>query len=300
MNIRTQLERLINNADIPDDSIVVSENNKIVTISPRERIVSRIGNLANTKLRDDPHDLSYSHTAAWLAGDVAPTVKPLHESPIISGEYVISHYPLLNNKASLDTSRAAEIFAMTRDLGSALPVVEAGMTLRKIDISGYVQERIDHMTDNPSYDQELVHYINSQAQTMQQTSPFHQLTQADRALIHGDLKADNVVIDSDGSLKTIDLDAVAVGPRLYDLASWRLRSEMGDAAPIEEAVAVGRKSGTWNEDAYRALIGWKAISSMSFTLRYESPDVHQAKIAHIAHSATSLGGLTAKPATTDN
>lgn len=117
----------------------------------------------------------------------------------------------------------------------------------------------------------------------------------DRALVHGDFKADNVVADSHGSLKAIDLDAVSVGPGLYDLASWRLRSEMGDEAPVEEVANVGRQTEAWREDSFRSLIGWKAISSMSFTLRYESPEINEEKIAHIAQSATNLGGLDSKP-----
>lgn len=291
MNTQKNLERLISNGDIPSDSIVVSENNKLVTISAARRIVSRIGNLANTQLRDDPHDLSYSHKAAWLAGDTAPVVKPLHETPIISGGHVISHYPLLDNSTQFGTSDANNIFTMANSIANALPVVESGMKLRRINIHEYVQQRLDDMVDDTTYNQQLVHYVNNQVQKMGREHPFLQLTEDDRALIHGDFKADNVVIDANGSLKAIDLDAVAIGPRLYDLASWRLRSEMGDNAPVEEVVNVGRKAEGWNEESYRALIGWKAVSSMSFTLRYEDALTSQQKVAHIAQSATTLGGL---------
>ncbi len=297
MNTQRSVEILVRNGDIPDDAEVVSENNKIVVISRRERIVSRIGNLTNAKLRDDPHDLNYSHRVAWLAGDSAPVVKPFQEIPIVSGDYLISNYPLLDSSVRLDESRASDVFSMARDLSLALPVVEAGMKLRQLDVATYAQERLNHMVDNLDYDQRLVEYVNREMQRMKQEVPFSQLTEDDRALVHGDFKADNVVADDDGNLKAIDVDAAAVGPGLYDLASWRLRSEMGDDAPVEEMANVGRRTESWREDSFRSLIGWKAISSMSFTLRYESPELNKRKIAHIAQSATNLGGLYSKPPT---
>ena len=298
MNTLRSLEKLVSNGDIPDDAEVVSENNKIVVISHRERIVSRIGNLENATLRDDPHDLNYSHRVAWLAGDSAPVVKPLQETPVVSGDHLISNYPLLDSEVPLDASRAGDIFVMARDLSLALPVVESGMNLRRLDVATYVQERLDHMLDNPDFDQSLVEYVNKEMQKMKREAPFLQLAEDDRALVHGDFKADNVVADGYGNLKAIDLDAVSVGPGLYDLASWRLRSEMGDEAPVEEVVNVGRQTESWREDSFRSLIGWKAISSMSFTLRYELSEVSEGKIAHIAQSATNLGGLDSKPPTT--
>lgn len=298
MNTQRSIERLVRNGDIPDDAEVVSENNKIVVISRRERIVSRIGNLRNARLRDDPHDLNYSHRVAWLAGDSAPVVKPLKELPVVSGDHLISTYPLLDSGVRLDISRAGDIFAMIRDIGFALPVVESGMSLRRLDVAAYVQERLDHMIDSPDFDQSLVEYLNNEIQKMKREAPFSQLIEDDRALVHGDFKADNVVADSSGNLKAIDLDAASIGPGLYDLASWRLRSEMGDDAPVEEVANVGRQTECWSEESFLALIGWKAISSMSFTLRYESPGVNEGKIAHIAQSATILGGLDGKPPTT--
>lgn len=126
--------------------------------------------------------------------------------------------------------------------------------------------------------------------------PFCQLLHDDPALIHGDYKVDNVVTDHAGNLHAIDLDAAAIGPRLYDLAAWRLRSELGDNTPVEEVVDIGRSVADWDEDVYRSLIGWKAISSMSFTLRYETPDMYADKVPRIAHSAVLLGGLASGPA----
>ena len=51
------------------------------------------------------------------------------------------------------------------------------------------------------------------------------------------------------------------------------------------------------EDVYRSLIGWKALSSMSFTLRYEAPEIANTKVPQIAHAASSLGALATIPTT---
>ena len=296
MNYTNCVETLTNSGDIPADSEVVSTNNKIVIISHGEKLVARIGSLVDVKERDDPHDLRYSHRASWLAGEVAPVVKPLHEEPLISGDYVISSYPLLDNKADLSESNAKELYHMTHKLGDALAKVEAGMTLRRLNVEAYVGERLNFMLSNPEhFDQRLVDYVSDEFDRMSVKHPFNQLTQDDTAMVHGDFKADNVVLDYDGSLKTIDLDAAAVGPRLYDLASWRLRRELGDKAPIETVVDMGRHSKEWNEDSFRSLVGWKALSSMSFTLRYESPDIYVDNVARLARSAILLGGIEAAP-----
>ena len=291
MNPTTCVETLVASGDIPVDSKVVSTNNKIVTISRSERIVARIGSMAGFNVLDSPQDVRYAHKAARLAGDLAPVVKPLHEEPIIRGDYVISSYPMLRTGINLDASRAKEIYAMTRDLGAALPVVQAGMELRRLDIVSYVQERLDHMRGNADYNQRFVGYMDEAVARMHTQYPFDALVQQDPALIHGDMKADNVVVDDNDVLQIIDLDSVAIGPRQYDLASWRLRSELGDNAPLMEAVDAGRQTREWDEESYRALIGWKAISSMSFTLRYEAPAIHEEKLPFMAESAARLSGL---------
>ena len=292
MNNELCVETLVASGDIPEDAEIVSTNNKVVIISQSESLVARIGSISDAKLRDDPHDLGYSHTVSWLAGDSAPVVQPLHEQPLVRGDYVISSYPLLSSDVELGTSSAVAIHDMLRDFGKALPVVTGSMALRRLNVSAYVNERLKYMCDNPFYDERLVGYVQHETAKMDERYPFEQLTQNDAALVHGDLKVDNIVVDVDGSLKAIDLDAAAVGPRLYDIASWRLRSELGDNAPVELVAEAGRRESEWDEEAYRALIGWKAISSLSFTLRYEAAEIYSQKTAAIADSAVRLGGLT--------
>lgn len=295
MNTNVCIESLVRSGDIPDDVKVVSTNNKVVVVSQGHHLVARIGSLADINQRDDPHDLRYSHTASWLAGDVAPVVKPLHNEPLIRSGYVISSYPLLKTGVDLGASGANNIYAMVRDFGNALTTVTEGMSLRRLDVAQYVQARLKYMRDSLDHDQRAVEYVAEEIDRLNSQCPFSELVEHDTALIHGDIKTDNVVATSSGELRIIDLDAVAIGPRLYDLASWRLRSELGDSAPVENTVAIGRQTATWDEESYRSLIGWKAVSSMSYTLRYEAPEVSRDKMIQIADSAYTLGGLSVTP-----
>ena len=127
MNTKACMETLTGSGDIPVDARIVSTNNKVVIVSEAERVVARIGSLAELKLRDDPHDLRYSHQASWLAGAQAPVVKPLSEHPVLSEGYVISSYPLFRSDDMLDESRAQDTYDMTRSIGNALHVVVSGM-----------------------------------------------------------------------------------------------------------------------------------------------------------------------------
>lgn len=291
MNTQRCVDKLVQSGAIPQDAEVVSTNNKVVTISRKRGLVSRISDLDVVKSRDDPHNLAYSHRVAWLAGVSAAVVRPTQEEPDIHAHYLVSNYPLME-VGSLDSEDAQELQAVIRGFGNALPVVEQGMEVRKVSIPSYVNGRLTDMQDNPMYNQLTVDQIASGLQYLERKYPFEQLVDDDRALIHGDLKADNIVRDRrSGRLRLIDLDAAAVGPRYFDLASWRLRQALGDQAPVEEVAEVWRSKKGWNEEAYRALIGWKAISSMSFTARYETPEVSEDKVTALAAHACQLAGL---------
>lgn len=285
---------LISSGDIPHDAEVVSTNNKLVVVSESEKLVSRIIKEANFSDRDDPHDIRYSHDASWLASEVAPVVRPLHQQAIKSQGYIISTFPLLQRSTSLSNS-AADIGELIRDFGNALDTVNAGMHLRRLNIAEYVSERIFSMQGDRSFDQSRVEYVADEFSRLERDYPFSQLFEDDPALIHGDYKADNIVADDNNKLHLIDLDAVAIGPRLYDVASWSLRYELGDDAPLPEVVEAWRGHNDWDEDAYRALASWKAISSMSFTLRYESPEVSHENLDRIVHCAARIGGVISAP-----
>lgn len=295
MNTAECMQELTESGHIPGDARVVSTNNKIVALSSSEQIVARICDLRELNERDDPHDLHYSHYASWHASSVAPAVRPLQHEPIIAGNYLISSYPLLRSAGALHAADARSLYALADSFGHALHTVQAGMQLRRLDVQAYVGERLDNMQSDVHPSPRLLEYVRAAALHMRTICPFEELTQADSALVHGDFKTDNLVKDCDDSLKIIDLDAVAVGPRLYDIASWRLRAALGDDAPVEAMVEVGRSSANWNEDAYRSLIGWKAISSMSFTLRYEAAEIHREKTVDIAHQAARLRALPTPP-----
>jgi serine/threonine protein kinase len=292
MNVKESIEELITGGVIPSDSEVVSTNNKVVVVSASKGTVSRIIDLSLMQPRDDPQDIRYSHSVSWLGGADAPIVRPTHETPLTRGSYVISTYPLMKREGvDLSEPNAKNIYDLIMNVGDALPNILLGMPLRGLSVPIYVQERLDYLSKIPTAISEFVDFTFQALERLSSSHPFSQLSEDDIALVHGDYKSENVVADEEGGLMVIDLDAASIGPRLFDIASWRLRCELGDGAPIEKVADVGRKTKAWDEESYLALIGWKAISSMSFTLRYEHPSISKPKFKKIARAAMNLGGI---------
>ncbi|OGL34236.1 hypothetical protein A3F64_01610 [Candidatus Saccharibacteria bacterium RIFCSPHIGHO2_12_FULL_42_8] len=174
---------------------------------------------------------------------------------------------------------------------AAVSYVSESLALRGFDISQYAQERLDFVKKHDYRDNELTfEYVQNMLTQLQLYYPFDELTQDDPALVHGDLHAGNVVSGIDKGLEIIDLDSVAKGPRLYDLASWRFRHEIGDAAPIAGVIEEAKNMNAWDQETYNALLGWKAISSMTHVLKYEQPGDIKQRVASLAMSACRLGG----------
>lgn len=178
---------------------------------------------------------------------------------------------------------------LAEGLSDALATARAGVQLRRLDVPAYVGERHKHLVDTDP--NAATDYLGTELDRLNAEYPFSQLVESNEGLVHGDFKADNLVADQDDALKAIDLDAASIGPRYFDLAAWRFRCEMGDDAPLERVVELRRQQAGWSEEEYRALIGWKAISSLSFTLRYEPGDGQLAKIYDVVRSGQKLGGL---------
>lgn len=268
----------------------MSTNNKIVVISPSEKLVVRISRKSREAERDDPHDLYYSHRVSWLAGAVAPVVRPHEPYPVEIEDHILSRYPLMRSSPRLGDEDAGEIASLTSSLSNSLPHVQKGIDLRRLDIPRYVKERLQYILDHQAGSKE-VEYLDGELERLNSKYPFQQLVESDPGLVHGDFKADNIVADGNDTLHAIDLDAAAVGPRCFDLAEWRFRCQMGDKAPLGKVVESQRGYDRWNEETFRALVGWKALSSLSFTLRYEGGEIQKRNIQNIITSGQALDGL---------
>lgn len=290
MSIDTlDVSRLIEEGFIPQDSEIITTHNNLVISSQQEKTVSRIGKLSLIMQRADPGDIRYSHQVAWIASDVAPVVRPVSQHPEESGDIVISTFPL-RGKVDWSVQEPKTILDMLVKFNTSLSYVSANLVLRDFDISQYAQERLDFVKKHDYRDNELTfEYVQNMLILHQSLYPFNELTQADPALVHGDLHAGNIVSGTDRSLEIIDLDSAAKGPRFYDLASWRFRHEMGDIAPIDRVVEEASSMNIWNQESYNALIGWKAISSMTHILNYEKPSDIKQGVASLARSACRLG-----------
>ncbi|MGC9961074.1 MAG: phosphotransferase family protein [Acidimicrobiales bacterium] len=88
----------------------------------------------------------------------------------------------------------------------------------------------------------------------------HRPAPAPLALVHGDLRNGNLIVDETGLVAVLDWELAHVGDPMEDLAwmclrCWRFRAdefEAGGLAPLDELVAAYEAAGGgWREDAYR-------------------------------------------------
>lgn len=283
------MDRLLDEKLIPADSEIVSTHNNLIVTSKKEATVSRIGKLSLIAQREDPGDITYSHRLAWVASDVAPVVRPVSEEPIQKEGIIISSFPL-REKVDWSESSPGSIQDMISSFNGALGYVGERLVLRDFDISKYAQQRLDYAYHHGFNQMQVLDNAQRILSAHQMAYPFRELTDDDPALVHGDLHVGNVVANKN-SLEIIDLDSVARGPKLYDIASWRVRREISDVAPIDRVVDISSKFATWDDESFRALIGWKIISSMTNAIRYEKSENLRSRIVELGRCAHHLDAL---------
>ena len=289
------VEGLIEKGILPSDTEVLSNHNNLVVRSNRERIVARIGELSIITTRDDPGDIAYAHNLSYSLSKVAPIVEPLSEKPEYLDDIIISTFPL-RSEVDWGDANSDELLAATESMNDALSYIEERHTLRELNVAQYVHERLrdaaSTIRDRGASMEKMYDFVYGKVELHGNRYPFGELTEDSPALVHGDLHAGNFVFSQDEKrVEIIDLDSISKGPRLYDLASWSLRRQLGDKAPVESIVDLAKKRKWWNSEAYRALVGWKAISSMTHLIKYESdPDFIYESINRIGVSELELTG----------
>jgi len=279
------IERLKSDGMIPEDSLVLSEHNNTVIMSETEQLVARIALQSAMLERDDPGDLIYSHKLSWNLNAAAGVLAPLAPEPLIHEETVISAYPLMQPVRWGHTS-AEQIYRTVESFNSAST---AGFQLRRMDIAEYAQNRIDQVVAQSVESRLEVDWVRDVLGKYCGSYPFHQLTTDSPGLVHGDLHTGNVVVDLEDNPLLIDLDSAAIGPVQYDIASWHVRSAQGDTAPTGAMLDIYKQSPEWNDESFRALMGWKVISSMTHALRYEKETNLPERINQLFRIATYIG-----------
>lgn len=285
--MRIDLDVLKSKSLLPDDSEIISEHNNVIVRSQSERMIARLGLLSAIQKRTTPGDLVYSHGLAWDMRGYDVVTAPLSPTPVLDGDVVISSYPLMD---PLDWQRttAANVYGKVSKMAQLRNVLslEIESQLYNLDVSEYAQARLDQVRRHTEDGEEmyLADSIERQIEAYRQHYPFQQLRDSDPALVHGDLHTGNVVLDGSNPL-LIDLDSVSVGPRLYDLASWHVRSLRGENVPTNKMIQIEKSVDTWNQESFEALMGWKIISSLTHTLRYEAVTTKRASINSLARLA---------------
>lgn len=263
------VKRLISRGLVNADVEVLSNHNNLIMKSPSERVVYRVAEIASMLSREDPGNLRYSHEAAWISADIAPVVRPVSRHPVEDEGFIVSSYPERQriDWTSHDPRNALDTIL---ELNNSFGYVNSAMELRTIDIPSYSLGRLDFATaSDETKGCRSLDIVKRIFEKHSAEYPFYELLEADKGLVHGDLHATNLVRNDAGEAELIDMDSLSIGPKTYDIASWRVRHELGDTTPVDTILRMRRLDGDWNEDLFRSLVGWKIISSMTHVLRYE-------------------------------
>lgn len=280
------VNNLIHQGLIPDDSRILSQHNNIVTESQQQQTVARIGKLSTIAARESPGDIRYSHVAARILGDDAAVLPPIHAMPVIADGFVISTFPKLH-EVDWDIVDGDTLCEMLESFQEGYSRINGALELRTLNVAQYANARLKAVENSDETNQETLDRVSRALDALNILYPFSELHVDDPSVVHGDLHSKNVLTDETGSLKIIDLDSVATGPRLYDIASWSVRLLCGDAAPINKAVEHFRHHSEWNEEAYQALMSWKILSSMTHAIYYEDPEAAARQIDKLLNTGRS-------------
>lgn len=280
-----RIDKLISDNVLPPDSKVLSEHNNTVVMSEHVQIVARIALQKAMHERDDPGDLVYSHRLSWNLGSAAGVVSPIEREPIVHHGTVISIYPLM---LPVDWNRiSAEQMSQTIGMFNTAAVDKP--SLRVMDIEDYAERRINYAESSEVGQYPYVEIVRHAFDMYRKSYPFQQLIDDSPSLVHGDLHTGNIVTDENYKPLLIDLDSAAIGPAHYDIASWHVRNARGDNAPTDAMTDILRRDIGWDEESFRALMGWKVVSSLTHTVRYEMSDKQRDTIRHLFRIARQLG-----------
>lgn len=290
------VQKLISRGLVKADAEVLSSHNNLIMKSSSERVVYRIAEIASMLSKEDPGNLRYSHEAAWISADIAPVVRPASRYPVEYEDFIVSSYP---ERRQIDwTSHSPrDTLSTILELNDSFQYVNSAMRLRAIDIPSYAQSRLDFaMASDDIKDSRSLDVVKRIFEKHNTEYPFHEIVEADKGLVHGDLHATNLVHNDAGKAELIDMDSLSIGPKTYDIASWRVRHELGDIAPVNVMLEMRRLDSDWNEDLFVSLMGWKIISSMTHVLRYEQDHLKiPSRIRQLGEISLKLKSLALSP-----
>lgn len=284
MKNRAQIEQLVDHGIVPDDVEVIVHTNNLILRSKQSRIVARVAIDSSVSERDDPQNVIYSHRIAWeMAERGAPVLRPLSSEPILLQDMKVSLFPLADD-VNWTEQNPSDVAGVLRDFSEW-----ESTNLRTMNAPIYISERLTKV-EAKSFrgNEKAFQAIASKFEDHQFSNPFERDA---NATVHGDVHSGNMVL-FDGKLKFIDLDAVAKGTSHYDFGSWRLRHELFDTRlDVKAVIDEARRSSKWSEDNYRSMIGWKALSSLTYVLSYSEMSEVVGQVNTIGAAAHKLGGL---------
>lgn len=253
------IERLRGAGIIPDDSEVIHDRCNTIMKSSSRDTVYRVS--AESVLDDTPQDIAYSHRLSWqIAQNSNIVLSPLTPEPIIYDGVVVSQYPLADTEISrASTQEFANLLNEAANIA-----INSLIKIRELKVYDYVNDRLELSTDDEvaRLRNWLKYYYQAHADMYAE-----RIGDCETGFVHGDLHSNNIV-RYEGELKLIDLDSASSGLPLYDVAAWNLRYLSGDdvRVDVQSVIDIMKGDEKWDAALYQGMVGWKALSSMSYLL----------------------------------
>jgi len=186
----------------------------------------RLGTNANYRLAADPVmvRIAADHfedvrkevdVARWLAGNGFPAARVVEgiDQPLVLGEHAVTFWELIEDGA--EPVHVVDVARLLRDLHRLLE--PRSFTLPRFEPLAHTTRRLGSVADG-----EDVQFLRSRCELLQ-----HQFDGLDFVLppgvIHGDAHPGNALRDRDGTVRLLDFESFALGPREWDLGVLALR-----------------------------------------------------------------------------
>jgi hypothetical protein len=277
------ITRLTNEKIIPKDSKIINERRNLILMSSTENIVAKIAIKSLTE-QASPCDITYGHKISYdMAEQGLPVLQPFEPQPLIIDDIIVSLMPL-GQPVDWKNQQPKDIYSLIDTIRTY-----DNPKMRKLNIPEYSYGRLNKYAESQDADMSLYKIIKGVIDQQNESGDFDSNIYES---IHGDLHSENIILH-DGQLKIIDLDTASNGKRYYDLASWNLRYYTENpTVNVDNVVLEAKKDSTWDDKLFKRMIGWKAISAMTYaTSTINDNQLLVNRINLIGNMANELGAF---------
>jgi hypothetical protein len=228
----------------------------------------RLGTNANYRLAADPVmvRIAADHledvrkevdVARWLAGNSFPAARVVEgvDQPLVLGEHAVTFWELIEEGA--EPVHVVDVARLLHDL-HRLPEPPS-FTLRRFEPLAHTTRRL-----NSAADGEDLQFLRGRCELLQRQFDGLEFV-LPLGVIHGDAHAGNALRDRSGTVRLLDFESFALGPREWDLGVLALRYRPFGWISEDEYKACVAAYGGFDVIEWRGFPVLRAIRELSMT-----------------------------------